>query len=54
VQEHDRLPVRIAAELPIEAVAVAHVEMTGPVRLDLRIEAAAAIGWHVHQKLNSS
>ena len=53
--EHDgRLPVRIARQLPIKAVAVADVEHARLVRLDLGVERAPLRGLHVHQKLNSS
>ena len=55
VQEHHRLAVGIAAQLPIEAVAVADVEHAGLVGLDRRIKRAALGGCAcVHQKLNSS
>jgi hypothetical protein len=54
VKHHCRLAVRISAKLPIEAVAVAHVQHAGLVRLELRIKSPALRGLHVHQKLNSS
>src|SRR5206468_11026103 len=54
VEENDRLAIGIAAQLPIEAMAVADVEHACLVRLDRRVE-CAALGAHcVHQKLNSS
>ena len=37
VQEHRRLGARRADPLPVDLVAVAHVEMAGGVGLDLRI-----------------
>src|SRR5439155_1123324 len=47
VEEHHRLAVRVAGQLPVEAMAPANVEMTALVRLDLGIERAAKsrIGW---------
>jgi hypothetical protein len=54
VQEHHGLAVRVAAQLPMEAVAVADVKHAGLVRLDLWIERSALRAHRVHQKLNSS
>jgi hypothetical protein len=54
VQEHHRLAVRVAAKLPVEAVAVADIQHAGLIWLDLRIERAAFRVHRVHQKLNSS
>jgi hypothetical protein len=41
VEEECGLALRVAAQLPIEAVAVADVEMAGTVGLDRRVEGAA-------------
>jgi hypothetical protein len=53
MEEDDRLAVRIAAQLPIEAMAIADIEMAALVRLDRRVKRAAFLGDHVHQKLIS-
>src|SRR5206468_5793303 len=54
VQEYDRLAVGVAAQLPIEEVAVADVEHAGFVGVDRRVQRAALRAHRVHQKLNSS
>ena len=54
VKEDDRLAVWIAAELPIEAVTIANVEMSVLIRFNLGIERTTRFGGDVHQKLNSS
>jgi hypothetical protein len=40
VQHHRRLPVRVAADLPVQRVPVADVERPGLVRLDRRVQRA--------------
>jgi hypothetical protein len=53
--KHDgRLAVRIAGQLPIEAVTVSHVEVAGLVGLEVRIEGPALLRKNIPQKLNSS
>jgi hypothetical protein len=49
VEKDRRLAVRISALFPVQAVAVADVEMAGPIGLDRRIEGAQGV-----QKLISS
>ena len=54
VKEDYGLAVAIAAKLPVEAVAVSHVETTGLIGLDLGIKGAAFARLDIHQKLISS
>ncbi len=53
VQEHDRLTVRIAAQFPIELMAVADIERARIIGFDFRIERPARRAEAVHQKLYS-
>jgi hypothetical protein len=53
VKEDRRLAVRLAAKFPVEAVAVADIEMPGLVGLDGREEHPAAARLKVFQKLIS-
>jgi len=55
MQHHRRLAVGIAALLPVEDMAIADIELPGPVGLDLRIESAAVGETGIaHQKLCSA